>query len=706
MQRPELRRPFTDSLKADDAISRIVALHGLDVGSYAPAAITPLALGIALKHYASVPEVNYDSEVLERAIILVRQRWFRRLGVSEVLYDCTDMTIELALSSIDMATSCGTLLSHLDHVTTKGEWLRDPGRKAALYEWLHACMRERRFVDDHPFAQRYALHRACMGVDLKRELRDRARVDAGKTRIFMPSSLPYVALGKLIFGVVQHRIHNAYTHEDFWSRVGVSMEHGGYHKMVRPHAARDLTRAEDGAKFDARQSASVMHGVALALASLVEPDYSSIAFEYMHRERNAVMFVCDGRVYSKNHSNASGSLLTSDFNTFYRAVVETYSQLRMFQDQRIDWQHITNEELDAVFTVSVFGDDSLVSFDRRAVPLINEMTYGYEASARYAAELGCILEPEDGCTVPEKFSSAHSFLGRRCVLHDGKYYPVHKDGVKMLVGLPYFKWKKNDKLACISRLDVVLKEIAFCDDDLYACGEAICDAISRALNLGAFFSNQRDRYARVWMDGVVESGPRDSDLHNVNNGLLVGFATAEQRDRFTKNLLGLKDSRSRMGAVTEAVAEGRTTAVEVPASDVLDALNDAHLLATVFRHNDEYRAALSSPVSAARQFRVWREALVDFRTVGFAELDDGTFPASLGIAIRDREAAVRTYCAFNSEDLGCRLLREGGAWLDMTASQLFDDPSALVQFATALRFLFSFLVRNIDACSGVVWVLS
>jgi len=252
-----------------------------------------------------------------------------------------------------------------------------------------------------------------MGFVQKVEVRKLSKAAA---RTIMPVSMVMFAVCACLFGEFCQSFYSLWHCEGAWTRVGMPGIKGSYNSFASWHAKRAHTYAADGSGFDASLSAIVLTIAGKIVARFFPQAWHAFIQSVVRQHIYCKVMGCFKMQFLKGYGNSSGGYLTSLLNTIVRMIYEQYIVCRAVQDAGYPLSSVTNRWMDAFFAISIFGDDSLTSFD----PLPEAIAFNQTSVEAYGKELNFNMKFE-GFGVP--FGSCHSFLGKTPLNVGGYFVP-------------------------------------------------------------------------------------------------------------------------------------------------------------------------------------------------------------------------------------------------------------------------------------------
>jgi hypothetical protein len=457
---PAYVQRFNDKYRPS-ALAGDLTMLGVDITAFQRAVISPESLDVARAKFMREVVCDYDTFILEHACRLVQERLDVYLPAECGTYieyglAHNDGVKHTFLRDLCRDSSVGQPFQHVDNVSTKAEWLEL--HSVELMEWVVHCMQKCEVDPLHPFTQRYLQDDPPAILSLKREMRPRARVEAKRTRLFVPTGIGMVALITALFGPLFSVMHEESLQPNFWIRVGYRFQYGGFSRLINLHSRRKTSADDDCGGFDMSLPMQLLAAAIRIVCMKLPVRYRKFGESVMMREINYRVYDPLGRGLRKHHGNASGSRATSDLNSVVRCIIKTYEILVFLSERGHNPLDTTVEQIDGIFTVSIYGDDCLTSFDDADDIGLSADTYSQAFMKRACAQLNIDLEPGTHGRLGEK----STFLGKSVKWMGTVPLPVPSKPMKLLCSLAYDEVTPE-------RADAVLDEFAFTDwfDRLY-----------------------------------------------------------------------------------------------------------------------------------------------------------------------------------------------------------------------------------------------
>ncbi|APG78474.1 hypothetical protein 1 [Wenling picorna-like virus 4] len=247
------------------------------------------------------------------------------------------------LQSMNAATSAG--YPWMLKYPTKG---KTPFLKDKDGNWS-PC--EEVIVDVQDYLKTIQTHQNVFVATLKDELRDNARVDAGKTRYFAAANMTSVIARRMYFmGVIANNMHNRIFNG---SSVGMDCHDVHETTMFVKHMKEVGNNfiAGDFSNYDGSLSPQVLFKCKELIQRFYGDEYSHVR-EGMFQEIAYAHHYRDGYIYQMDHSLPSGDPLTTLLNTMYNNIIIRYAMLVM---------KVPMHKLNAEFRINAYGDDNMIS---------------------------------------------------------------------------------------------------------------------------------------------------------------------------------------------------------------------------------------------------------------------------------------------------------------------------------------------------------
>jgi len=463
---PAFKQPYkphgTVNREVAVAWEKVVDEVGAPPGKkYGPSAVSHEIASTQFEKFGAPANLAYDSRLLVEATVLVQERYARYLAGRDVDPVVDEGYVQACVDTLRVDKAVGQPFAAIDRVSKKDAWLDADSRFALLVAYLMALLVAAvHWIPTDPFAILYGLESNWLMGSLKRELRSEEKVLAGKTRLFMPSSIFCHAFQVVVFGRLSSVLHSLWRVPEFWTRVGMSKEYGEFDVFARRKQAWDETDTDDCNGFDSSIPAVLLGCGGWVMRSFLSPMWREMAREHQLSVIHSLVVLGNGFVMRKHRGGASGIFLTSDLNSICRCIVKTYELLRWAQEFAPDLV-VTNELLDELVLVDVFGDDCTTSMRWNYNINFTRDTFSREARKAWSFELNIDVE-SDG--VDGHYGVRHSFLscGAGYDPVGRVYVPVSKRGSKVLWGL-YFSPLSGDELLNLFHETLVI----FAYDDEY-----------------------------------------------------------------------------------------------------------------------------------------------------------------------------------------------------------------------------------------------
>lgn len=196
-------------------------------------------------------------------------------------------------------------------------------------------------------------------VNLKDEKRPAEKVLAGKTRTFISPASHMLVNSKRVYDQFNADFYR--NHNQFFSAVGMNMYQRGWDRLYR-NLRFDEGFDGDYSNWDATMSPQWFDwAYQVRAAFLDEADHRALRCAYQELVHSYMLI--DGHLYQKHQGNPDGGACTAVDNTLVNYGYFCYAWMKLAPPELR-----TLEAFDEHVSLSIYGDDNVVTVSRRARP--------------------------------------------------------------------------------------------------------------------------------------------------------------------------------------------------------------------------------------------------------------------------------------------------------------------------------------------------